>query len=183
MFSSLVYRFRAMCHNKISRMSWNFLKATFREKWYWKICYTLHPHYRVTWCKENLTCRLPDWHLHDLQLHLGTTLHVMTCCLARSPFPLPSEVYPGTDDSRCVRYSSWMQSGLNWADSLVCGPGWHSWYSNLLRAGQDYIPEGAIFSAPVQTGPWVHPASCTMGTGSLSQGESSRGVLLTTHPI
>jgi len=25
---------------------------------------------------------------------------------------------------------------------------------------------GAIFPAPVQTGPEVHPASCTMGTGS-----------------
>jgi hypothetical protein len=28
------------------------------------------------------------------------------------------------------------------------------------------IPLGARFSAPVQTGPGVHPASCTMGTGS-----------------
>ena len=27
---------------------------------------------------------------------------------------------------------------------------------------------GARFSAPVQTGPEVHPASCTMGTGSFS---------------
>ena len=25
---------------------------------------------------------------------------------------------------------------------------------------------GAIFSAPVQTGPGAHPTSCTMGTGS-----------------
>jgi len=25
---------------------------------------------------------------------------------------------------------------------------------------------GARFSAPVQTGPGAHPASCTMGTGS-----------------
>jgi hypothetical protein len=30
------------------------------------------------------------------------------------------------------------------------------------------IPVGTRFSAPVQTGPGVHPASCTMGTGSLS---------------
>ena len=29
-------------------------------------------------------------------------------------------------------------------------------------------PEGARFSAPVQTGPEAHPASCTMGTGGLS---------------
>ena len=35
-----------------------------------------------------------------------------------------------------------------------------------LRAGQyeDRIPVGARFSAPVQTCPGGHPASCTMGT-------------------
>ena len=30
----------------------------------------------------------------------------------------------------------------------------------------DRIPVGARFSAPVQTGPGAHPASCTMGTVS-----------------
>jgi hypothetical protein len=30
-------------------------------------------------------------------------------------------------------------------------------------------PCGAIFSAPVQTGPGAHPASYTMGTGSFSR--------------
>jgi hypothetical protein len=34
---------------------------------------------------------------------------------------------------------------------------------------------GAIFSAPVQTGPGVHPASYTMGTGSLSRGVKRTG--------
>jgi len=32
---------------------------------------------------------------------------------------------------------------------------------------------GVSFSAPVQTGPGAHPASCTMGTGSLSRGKAA----------
>jgi hypothetical protein len=42
---------------------------------------------------------------------------------------------------------------------------------------------GRDFSAPVQTGPGAHPASCTMGTGSFPGVESSRGVTLTPHPF
>jgi len=38
-------------------------------------------------------------------------------------------------------------------------------------------------SAPVQTGPGAHPATCTMGTCSLLGVKSSRGVTLTPHPI
>jgi hypothetical protein len=47
----------------------------------------------------------------------------------------------------------------------------------------DRIPVGARFSAPVQTGPGAHPASCKMGTESLSGVECGRGVALTTHPL
>jgi len=42
---------------------------------------------------------------------------------------------------------------------------------------------GARFSAPVQTGLGAHPSSCTMGTGSLPEVKSGRGVTLTTHPL
>ena len=47
----------------------------------------------------------------------------------------------------------------------------------------DRIPVGARFSAPVQTGPEAHPASCKMGTGSFSRVECGRSVTLTTHPF
>jgi len=40
----------------------------------------------------------------------------------------------------------------------------------------------ARFSAPVQTGHGAHPASCIVGTRSLSQGLSGRGMAFTTHP-
>jgi hypothetical protein len=42
---------------------------------------------------------------------------------------------------------------------------------------------GVTFSAPVQTGPGAHPASCTKGTGSFPGVESSRGVMLTPYPL
>jgi hypothetical protein len=42
---------------------------------------------------------------------------------------------------------------------------------------------GAKFSAPVQTGPGAHPASCAMCTGSFPGGESGRGVTLAPHPL
>jgi len=41
----------------------------------------------------------------------------------------------------------------------------------------------ARFSAPVQTGPWAHPAPCIMGTVSFSGVKSGRSVTLTTHPL
>ena len=64
------------------------------------------------------------------------------------------------------------------------GPGWLSRYSDSLRAGRsrDRIPMGARFSAPVQTGPGAHPASCTMGTGSFP-GVKRPGRGAGPHPI
>jgi len=54
-----------------------------------------------------------------------------------------------------------------------------------LQAGLsgDRIPVGARFSAPAQTSPGAHPASCTMGTGSFPGVKTGRGVMLTPHPL
>jgi len=58
-------------------------------------------------------------------------------------------------------------------------------HSDWLRAGRsrDRIPVRARFSAPVQTGPGAHSASCTMSTGSFPGVKSGRGVTLTPHPL
>ena len=48
-----------------------------------------------------------------------------------------------------------------------------------LDGPEDLVPVGARFSAPVQTGPGAHPASCTMGTGSFPGVKIGRGVTLT----
>ena len=67
----------------------------------------------------------------------------------------------------------------------MCGPGSSVGIATELRAGRsgDRVPVEARFSAPVQTGPGAHPASCTMGTGSFPRGKYGRGVMLTTHPL
>jgi len=44
-------------------------------------------------------------------------------------------------------------------------------------------PSGGRFSAPVQTGPGAHPASCAIGTGSFPGVKIGRGVTLNTHPL
>jgi len=42
---------------------------------------------------------------------------------------------------------------------------------------------GTRFSAPDQTGPGAHPASCKIGTGSFPGVKSGRDVTLTPHPL
>jgi hypothetical protein len=58
-----------------------------------------------------------------------------------------------------------------------------SWwfFKRLFRKVGDRIPEGARFSAHVQSGSGAHPASCTIGTGSFPGVKSCRGVTLTPH--
>ena len=68
--------------------------------------------------------------------------------------------------------------------TITCGPGSSVSVATTLRIGQsgDRIPVGVTFSAPVQTGPEAHPASCTMGTRSFPEVKSGRGVTLTSSP-
>jgi hypothetical protein len=58
-----------------------------------------------------------------------------------------------------------------------CGPGSSVGIATELRVGRsgDRIPVGARFSAPVQTSPVVHPASCKMGTGVFPGGKFRPG--------
>ena len=51
-----------------------------------------------------------------------------------------------------------------------------------MRIG-DRIPVEARFSAPVQTGPEAHPASCAMSTGSLPGVSCGQDVTLIPHPL
>ena len=62
------------------------------------------------------------------------------------------------------QHTSW------WAGQL-------SRYSDWLHAGRfgDRIPVGTRLSAPVQTGPGVHPTSCTISTGSFPGGKERPG--------
>jgi hypothetical protein len=67
----------------------------------------------------------------------------------------------------------------------MSGPGSVAGIAIGYGAGQsgDRMPVEARFSAPVQTGPWAHLASCTMGTGSFPRVKSGRGVTVTPYPF
>ena len=66
---------------------------------------------------------------------------------------------------------------------FTCGPSSSVGIATELRVGLsgDQIPVGARFSAPVQTGPGAHPASCTIRNGSFPGVKSGRGVTLSPH--
>jgi hypothetical protein len=68
---------------------------------------------------------------------------------------------------------------------LQCGPGSVVGIANGYGLDGPVIESGrgARFSAPIQTGPGSHPASCTMGTGSFLGVKNGRGVTLTPHPF
>ena len=67
----------------------------------------------------------------------------------------------------------------------VCGPGSVVGIATGYGLGGPGIESrwGARFFVTVQTGLGAHPASCTMGTGSLLWVKSSQGVTLTPHPL
>jgi hypothetical protein len=70
-------------------------------------------------------------------------------------------------------------------DSWLCGPGSVVGITTGYRLDGSGIEScwGARFSAPVQTGPGAHPASCTMGTRFFPGVKSGWGVTLTPHPL
>jgi hypothetical protein len=66
----------------------------------------------------------------------------------------------------------------------MCGPGSSVGITTGYGLdGQGSNPGGARFSAPVQTGPGAHPASCTMGTGSLSGVENGWDMMMNHHSL
>jgi len=90
----------------------------------------------------------------------------------------------------CYAYFACIFSFLTWIIcnlfDLVLRKSWAvqlSRYRDWLQRGRsgDRIPVGARFSAPVQTGPGAHPASCKLGTVSNLGVKSGRGVTLTPH--
>jgi hypothetical protein len=75
--------------------------------------------------------------------------------------------------------------GFKWIYFTVYGPG------SVVGIATGYELDGpgiesrwgSRFSAPVQTGPGAHPASCTIGIGSFPGVKSGQGVTLTPYPF
>ena len=68
---------------------------------------------------------------------------------------------------------------------IYSGAGKLSRYSDWLLAGRsgDRIPVAAKLTTPFQSGPGVHPDSCTKDTNPFPGIKSGRGVTLTPHPF
>jgi hypothetical protein len=78
-----------------------------------------------------------------------------------------------------------MEPKFSVIDVIVLGPGSSVGVATgygLDGPGIESRWGGARFSAPIETGPGTHPASCTMGTGSFPGVKSGRGVTLTPPP-
>jgi hypothetical protein len=104
--------------------------------------------------------------LTDHLIYVGVTLQ---SCKKLNLFCIG--IFPKTED--CYGRLCCMQGQLMFGQmQYILGLRQRSWYSDLLRAGRsgNQIPVGMRFSIPIQTSPKAHPASCTMGTGSVSRG-------------
>jgi hypothetical protein len=68
---------------------------------------------------------------------------------------------------------------------IKCGPGSSVGIATGYELDGPAIESrwGSRFSAPVQTGPGAHPASCTMGIGSFPGLKSGQGVALTPYSL
>ena len=86
---------------------------------------------------------------------------------------------------RCVSITRRSRNSFQRLHQQYCGPG----SSVGIVTGYGLDGPGiesrwwARFSAPVQTGPGAHPASCTMGNGSFPGVNCGRGVTLTPHTL
>jgi hypothetical protein len=144
------------------------------------------------WCRD-LQLGTPIFkHIHrtSIFINLGY-VHVCSCwfiyCLIHE---LPSTFF-NAENKWCVDYSLilfcwwwwlWANSGITF---LFGGLG------SVVGIATAYGLDGpgiesqwvARFSAPVQTGPEAHPASCTMGAQSFPGVRCGQGVTLTPHPL
>ena len=91
-----------------------------------------------------------------------------------------SRLISKTRKGRFKIFSSWM---FLFHYIFSCGAGSSVGYGYGLDGPGIESRWGERFSAPVQTGPGAHPASCTMGTVSFPGVRSGRGVTLTPHPL
>jgi len=76
-----------------------------------------------------------------------------------------------------MEYQAFFTNQVGWGSSEGTATGY-----GLYGPGTE-TRWGMRFSAPVQTGPGAHRASCTIGTGSFPGVKSGRCVKLTPHPL
>jgi hypothetical protein len=113
------------------------------------------------------------------------SVDAMAHVVSRSPLTAKAIDTIPAQNMWCLWWTKWQWNRFFFEYFSFHGPGSVVGIATGYGAGRsrDWIPIGARFSAPVQTGPGAHPASCTIGTRSFSGVKSGRGVMLTLHPL
>ena len=142
----------------------------------------------ASWKSVLFCCSVRNWRK---SLKSQSRLPVFCRVLNQAPYKynsgvlLPTKFYSMMLLHICV-YALWSSGTWHavvmWVNTNTSEESASSVSSTNFEVSRDWISVRATFSAPVQTGPGAHPASCrlTMGTRSLSRG--GRGMALTTHP-
>ena len=122
---------------------WNFLYIEWTQ---FVLCSTLS----APWQQSTAACSI-----HSIQLLFIYSQEVLSINIKQAA------VHGGLRVQTALRWTVWSDIKF----------GYFSPYSDSLRAWRsgDRFPVEARFSAPINTGRRAHPASSTMGTGSLSQ--------------
>jgi hypothetical protein len=139
---------------------------TYTPLWDFVACSRMNFTFTFTFTLPLWTCHRAsgsEWHLRRFRLYKCVTL-ISNVCLVYTLNRTQAFI-----DYMCMSCGPGSSVGIV-TDYGLHGPGIESRW-------------GGRFSAPVHTGPGAHPASCTMGAGSLPGVKCGWGVLLTTHPL
>ena len=128
---------------------------------------------RIPWMEDQHTTRPPSSPYNKKTTEIYT--HPCTLLQIFELFVAIGALLKLSGNGNRIQHWNWPHSvSLGRANLVVeCFCGLCSVGRDRVVGSGDRISIGPIFSEPFQTGPTVHPASCTMVTGSLARGNAA----------